>query len=52
MQMGGCAANSFINDFICSPEMPKRFAIQNVNTQSQTQRTCHLELKVYDKEKE
>lgn len=52
MQTGVCAANSFINYFICSSEIPNSFAIQNVNTQSQTQGTCHLELKVYDKEKE
>lgn len=30
--MRSCAANSFVNDIICSPEIPKGFTIQNVNT--------------------
>ena len=50
--MSGCAANSFINDLICSPETPKGFAIQNINTQSQAQGAYHFKLKVYEKQKE
>lgn len=34
MHTSGCAANSFINEFIYNPEIAKGSAIQNVNARS------------------
>lgn len=45
--MGGRAADSLIEDFICSPEIPKGFAIQNINFPGPKVVCYHIELRLY-----